>query len=457
MTKRTKIGFAKIAIVLAALPVLVYAYHDGPDPGYTTAPGDNATSCISAGCHVGTLNSGPGNVKISLPAGNSGTYVPGQAMQLLVQITDSTKIAYGFELSARMGSGNTTQAGDFTTTDSTSQVKCADASFKTNGTPCKAPFQVEYIEHTDAGYIASTKATPKGSYTYAFNWTPPASGSGTVTMYLSANCGPGDPPVTTPTNVYTAKVTLTQAASGPTVTNAQDAESARTSFTSGQWVAIYGTSLSNSTRFWGASDFTGGTSTGSPLPSKLDGVSVSIGGQPASIYYISPTQLNVLSATGLTEGPAPVVVTNNGVVSSEFAGTVVNSSPSFFYYPAGGKMYPLAAHLGSGQKQLVGDPAILDTTEKAHPGETIAMFINGLAPSTGGVIVPVTQFPQQVTMSAGSFALTTSAPFLVSAGEFQVNATLPANMSPGNYTLSMSVPNGSTATSGVTVTLPVGP
>src|ERR1700678_1778056 len=125
MTKRTKIVYAKIAVILAAIPMLVVAYEYGPDPGYTGAPGDNATACISSGCHVGTVNSGPGNVKIVLPAGNSGTYVPGQAMQILVQITDSTKIAYGFQMTARMGSGNLTQSGDFSTTDANTQVLCA--------------------------------------------------------------------------------------------------------------------------------------------------------------------------------------------------------------------------------------------------------------------------------------------------------------------------------------------
>ncbi len=454
MTKRTKLLCVKAAVILMAVPVLIYAYEFGPDPGYTAAPGDNATSCISSGCHVGTLNSGPGNVKITLPAGNSGTYVPGQAMQILVQITDSTKAASGFQITARMGTGNTTQAGDFTTTDANTQVLCADGSVKANGKSCSASFSVQYMEHSLTGYQASIKSTPKGSYTYSFNWTPPAAGSGTVTMYVSANCGPGDPPVSSPTSVYTSKITLSPAASGPTITNVADAESARASFTSGQWVAIYGTALSNTTRTWGNSDFTGGTAVGSPLPSKLDGVSVTIGGLPASVYFVSPTQLNVLSPSNLPLGSAPVVVTNNGTVSSSFNATVVQSSPSFFYYPAGGNLYPLAVHLSG---KLVGDPAVLANTEKAHPGEILLFFANGLAAAPGGAIVAVTSFTPTVTVSAGTNALQVLGAALVSAGEFQVNVNMPTAIATSNYTLSMTVPNGSTSTSGVTVTLPVGP
>lgn len=446
----------KAAFLLIFAPVFLGAYEFGPNPGYTGAPNDNPTACISAGCHVGTVNSGPGNVKITLPAGNSGTYVPGQAMQILVQITDSSKSAFGFQLTARMGGDNKTQSGDFATTDANTQVICLDGSAKPNGKSCSATFPVQYIEHNLTGYEASTQASPKGSYTYAFNWTPPAAGSGPVTLYAAANCGPGDPPVTTPTNVYTTNVSLTQAsAAGPTISGVFDAESARPSFASGQWVAIYGSGLANTSRFWTDSDFTGGTSPGSPLPTSLDGVSVTIGGQPAAVYFVSSTQLNVLAPSNLTLGPTQVVVTNNGTAGAAFAATVVSSSPSLFYYGAGGKVYPAAVHLDG---TLVGDPAVQSGSRKAQPGETLEFFANGIAAAQGGIIVPVTTFPQQVSMSAGSTALNASAPVLIFAGEFQVNGTVPSSLAAGDYSLSLSVAGGgSTADAGVTITLPVGP
>jgi len=439
----------KAAFLLIFAPVFLGAYEFGPNPGYTGAPNDNPTACISAGCHVGTVNSGPGNVKITLPAGNSGTYVPGQAMQILVQITDSSKSAFGFQLTARMGGDNKTQSGDFATTDANTQVICLDGSAKANGKSCSSTFPVQYIEHNLTGYEASTKGS--GSYTYAFNWTPPATGSGPVTLYAAANCGPGDPPVTTPTNVYTTNVSLTQAsAAGPTISGVFDAESARPSFASGQWVGIYGSGLANTSRAWGDSDVTGGTSPGSPLPTSLDGVSVTIGGQPAAVYFVSATQLNVLAPSNLTLGPTQVVVTNNGTAGGAFSTTVVSSSPSFFYYGANGKVYPAAVHLNNRH--------VVSESEPAHPGETLAFYLNGLAPATGGIIVTATEFPQQVTITAGSTALTTSAPFLVFAGEFQVNATLPSSLAAGDYSLSLSVAGGgSTADAGVTVMLPVGP
>src|SRR4029077_13598938 len=57
---------------------------------------------------------------------------------------------------------------------------------------------------------------------------------------------------------------------------------------SGSWVSIYGSNMSATTRSWQASDFVG-----SLLPTTLDGVSVKINGKAATVYYISPGQVNV--------------------------------------------------------------------------------------------------------------------------------------------------------------------
>jgi uncharacterized protein (TIGR03437 family) len=246
----------------------------------------------------------------------------------------------------------------------------------------------------------------------------------------------------------------------PVINNVEDAESARTSFTSGQWAAIYGNNLAGTTRTWNPSlDFTGGVTAGSPLPASLDGVTVTVNSVPAAVYFVcgtcSPTQINFLTPSGLATGPATVVVSNNGSASAAFSSTIVQASPSFFYYGAGSSLYPLAVHLSDGK--IVGDPTALSGTEVAHPGETLEMFMNGIAPATGEVIVSSTAFTQQVSITAGTTALGTSAPYLVSAGEFQVNVTIPSGLAAGNYPLTMTVPNGSTTTSGVTIILPVGP
>src|SRR5580658_10615469 len=227
MSSQSKLRIAKFSLFLAVIPIIVRGYEYGPDPGYTAAPGDNKTACISSGCHVGTVNSGPGSVKILLPSGNTGTYVPGQTMQLLVQITDLTKKAYGFEMTARLaGNLSAAQAGDFNPTDANTQVICPDGSIK-SGSACPSQFPIEDIEHNLTGFNASINSS--GTFTYTVNWTPPASASaGNVTLYVAANCGIGGPvgsAFVTPTNVYTSGLTLTPAAASnaPTVTNVLNA------------------------------------------------------------------------------------------------------------------------------------------------------------------------------------------------------------------------------------------
>jgi uncharacterized protein (TIGR03437 family) len=60
-------------------------------------------------------------------------------------------------------------------------------------------------------------------------------------------------------------------------------------------------------------------------------------------------------------------------------------------------------------------------------------------------------------MTAGNNTMNVLGAALLYAGEYQINVQMPANIAAGNYPLTMSVPNGSTSTEGVTVTLPVGP
>ena len=51
----------------------------------------------------------------------------------------------------------------------------------------------------------------------------------------------------------------------------------------GSWIEIYGTNMAGDTRSWGSADFNG-----SDAPTSLDFVSVTVGGQPAYVAYMSP-------------------------------------------------------------------------------------------------------------------------------------------------------------------------
>jgi hypothetical protein len=93
------------------------------------------------------------------------------------------------------------------------------------------------------------------------------------------------------------------------------------------WVTIQGTSLAPKTDDWSNSIVNGA------LPTSLDGVSVTMGGKPAYIYYIVPGQLNVL-APDVSQGPVSVVVTTPSGSSAAVTATAGLYGPAFFLWPA---------------------------------------------------------------------------------------------------------------------------
>jgi hypothetical protein len=184
---RKKLLINSSLIIVAIAPIVLYAYEYGPDPGYTSAPGDNPTGCMASGCHTDVPNTGPGSVKIVASGGT--TYVPGQTQQIQVTITDTTEHKYGFELTARVDSNpKLVGAGTLTATDANTVV------FNCVYTPpyagsCPSGNTLQWISHNITGYDEASNKAP--SYTYTFNWTPPATNVGTVTLYAAGNAGSG--------------------------------------------------------------------------------------------------------------------------------------------------------------------------------------------------------------------------------------------------------------------------
>jgi uncharacterized protein (TIGR03437 family) len=86
-------------------------------------------------------------------------------------------------------------------------------------------------------------------------------------------------------------------------------------FSSGSWLEIKGTNLADPSDprlnnashsgQWSSADFNG-----SNAPTVLDGVSVSINGKPAYVWYVSPTQLNVQAPEDSATGNVAITVTN---------------------------------------------------------------------------------------------------------------------------------------------------
>jgi uncharacterized protein (TIGR03437 family) len=444
--QKQRLFFAKIGFILAASPLLLHGHEYGPDAGYTNAPGDNKTSCISSQCHVGTVNSGPGNVTVTvLPSGSSATYTPGQSMQLLVQISDSTKSASGFEMTARMGTGNTTQAGAFSPADSLTQTICFDGSINKTCGGAFGPDQ--YIEQSLSGFTASLHNT---KFAYTVNWTPPATASGPVTFYVAANAGPGLPPAQTPTNVYTSTLTLnpgTVSTGVPTIKSGGVVPiySTASTISPDSWVSIYGTDLAGATTVWNGVF---------PIPNSLGGTTVTINNKPALLWVavhdaVNGDQINLQAPDDTATGTVPVTVTTaNGTVTSTV--TLGPFAPSFSLLDA---RYPAAivitagapGNSGSGYDIIGPVGHFAFTTRPVKKGETLVLYGVGFGPTNPAVGAG------QSPPASGAVAVNTpvvtiggvNAPVIATTlpltGLFQIIVTVPSNIPSGDNALVSTV------------------
>ncbi len=196
------------------------------------------------------------------------------------------------------------------------------------------------------------------------------------------------------------------------------------------WVEVKGTSLApaGDIRTWQTSDLVGGT-----LPTSLDGVSVTVNGKPAYVYYISPTQINILTPPDALSGAVQVVVTVNGSVSAAYTAHAQPTSPSFFII--GGGPYVLAQH--AADYTLVGPPSLYPgVSTPVKPGETVVLYGNGFG-QTSTPVVSGSQ-TQSGTLSPlpivtiGGIPANVSYAGLTPVGLFQINVVVPLNAQAGD-------------------------
>jgi uncharacterized protein (TIGR03118 family) len=214
----------------------------------------------------------------------------------------------------------------------------------------------------------------------------------------------------------------------PTITSVTNAAATQPAIAGGTYISIYGADLAPVTRNWTFSDFSG-----TSLPKSLSQVSVTVDGKAAYVYYISPKQIDVLTAADSTTGTVQVVVTNTGLVSNSMAVTMAAASPAFFLFKDGKSI--AAVHASGG---IVGATTLYaGLSTPANPGETIAMFGNGFGATTpaaaDGTIISI-YLPCATTptvMVGGATAQVTYCA-LVGSGLYQLNVTIPAGTAAGD-------------------------
>lgn len=160
------------------------------------------------------------------------------------------------------------------------------------------------------------------------------------------------------------------------------------------------------------------------MPTDLDGTSVTVNGKSAYVYFISPTQVNVLSPFDGSTGPMKVELTYRGAKSS-FTVLAQPIAPGFFSFDG---VHPAAVHLDG---KYVG-PATLypGLTTPVKPGETIILFGNGFGqtnpPITPGSIAPSGSLPTLPVVKIGGVQAQVQFAGIVAPGEYQFNIVVPA-------------------------------
>ena len=245
-----------------------------------------------------------------------------------------------------------------------------------------------------------------------------------------------------PKPAYTAVMnTLAAAPKAPSTIVYVGTASGGTAIAQNTYVEIRGFNLVPGTTpaagvIWtGAPDFAQGK-----MPTDLQGVSVTVNGKPAFVYYYCSVvtssicaldQINVLTPLDNTTGPVQIVVTSGTASSAPFTATLQPTVPTFLLYNLTGPI--VATHLNY---TLAGSPALYPgASTPAKPGEQIAIFgvgwglpttaiTNGSATQSGAMpYVPSCQV-------AGANANASIA--LISPGLYQLNVTIPSTTLSGN-------------------------
>ncbi len=132
------------------------------------------------------------------------------------------------------------------------------------------------------------------------------------------------------------------------ITGMTNAASFKQAYSTGQIVAVFGNLLAGSTL----------SAQGAPLPTTLGGVTATVNGLPAPLYFVSPTQINLQIPYGIaTQSATTVVVSYNGQTASA--------------------SFPMSPYSPGIFVDSSGAPAGAATAKR---GQTIAIYVTGQGP-----------------------------------------------------------------------------
>lgn len=220
------------------------------------------------------------------------------------------------------------------------------------------------------------------------------------------------------------------AAPASRVTSVTDAASYGAAIAPGEWVSIFGTGFSMAARTWTGADFVNGQ-----LPASLNGVSVTIDGQPAYIEYAGPNQVNALMPSDTTVGQVSVQVTTPQ--GQSYPGTVMLQplAPQLFTWAPGSVTYAAAEHVNGA---LIGPAGSL---QPAAVGEVIELYGTGFGPTSPAISISQAAFSPAIL----------AAPVIATIGGLPAQVPWAGLIGPGLYQVNVKVPSVAAGDQPVTV------
>jgi uncharacterized protein (TIGR03437 family) len=233
-------------------------------------------------------------------------------------------------------------------------------------------------------------------------------------------------PDANPSSVSVTVTMVVGTPAGMSITGMRNNASGTVAFAPGMQAAVYGVQLAPSQQSAGRL----------PLPLNMVGVSATVNGITAPLYFVSSGQVNLQIPYETGQGPAVLAINNNGRIAT-FPFTVSLSAPGLY-------------------------PAFINNTifsiNFGRPGDVITAFFTGagdLNPSlaTGATPAPATPFtslpkprlpvgltvgglPAQIAFIGNASGLT---------GAMQINFTLPQGLDPGTQQVVVTVGNTASA------------
>jgi uncharacterized protein (TIGR03437 family) len=269
----------------------------------------------------------------------------------------------------------------------------------------------------------------------------PVSGHGAAKLQVQAAGGLSN-------GVYNAIVAIQSSSSSPqaiivpvtfvvgasnalSISGATNAASNSQTYAPGMILSVYGSQLAPALQ----------TDTALPLMLTMQGVSATVNGVSAPLYYISPAQINIQIPYETGLGTAVLGINNNGAVTS-LSFPVTIAAPGIF--AANGSLVPSST--GAQGQTLV--------AYITGSGDNTPTLVTGTAPGTLPPDVPVSAFPQPllpVALTVGGVPATLTFVGVPgwSVGVTQVNFTIPPNAPTGAQPVVVTV--GGVASSPVTL------